>query len=108
VVGVGNIYCSESLFRAGVDPRTPAGKISLPRCERLAQAIRATLSDALESGGSTLRDYVGASGEPGAYFAIHAAVYERAAQPCKVCGTPIRRLVQGQRATYFCPHCQKR
>jgi formamidopyrimidine-DNA glycosylase len=108
VVGVGNIYCSESLFRAGIDPRAPAGKISLPRCERLAQAIRATLSDALESGGSTLRDYVGASGEPGAYFAIHAAVYERAGQPCKVCGTPIRRLVQGQRATYFCPHCQKR
>ncbi|MGN6581552.1 MAG: bifunctional DNA-formamidopyrimidine glycosylase/DNA-(apurinic or apyrimidinic site) lyase [Bordetella sp.] len=108
VVGVGNIYCSESLFRAGIDPRTPAGKISLPRCERLAEAIRATLSDALESGGSTLRDYVGASGEPGAYFAIHAAVYERAGQPCKVCGTPIRRLVQGQRATYFCPRCQKR
>lgn len=108
VVGVGNIYCSESLFRAGIDPRAPAGKISLPRCERLAQAIRATLSDALESGGSTLRDYVGASGEPGAYFAIHAAVYERAGQPCKVCGTPIRRLVQGQRASYFCPHCQKR
>ena len=108
VVGVGNIYCSESLFRAGIDPRAPAGKISLPRCERLAQAIRATLSDALESGGSTLRDYVGASGEPGAYFAIHAAVYERAGQPCKVCGTPIRRLVQGQRATYFCPRCQKR
>jgi formamidopyrimidine-DNA glycosylase len=108
VVGVGNIYCSESLFRAGIDPRTPAGKISLPRCERLAEAICATLSDALESGGSTLRDYVGASGEPGAYFAIHAAVYERAGQPCKVCGTPIRRLVQGQRATYFCPRCQKR
>lgn len=108
VVGVGNIYCSESLFRAGIDPRTPAGKVSLPRCERLADAIRATLADALESGGSTLRDYVGASGEPGAYFAIHAAVYERAGQPCKVCGTPVKRLVQGQRATYFCPHCQKR
>ncbi|HEY0296763.1 MAG TPA: bifunctional DNA-formamidopyrimidine glycosylase/DNA-(apurinic or apyrimidinic site) lyase [Bordetella sp.] len=108
VVGVGNIYCSESLFRAGIDPRTPAQKVSLPRCERLAGAIRATLADALESGGSTLRDYVGASGEPGAYFAIHAAVYERAGQPCKVCGTPIRRMVQGQRATYFCPQCQKR
>ena len=108
VVGVGNIYCSESLFRAGIAPRTPAGKLSLPRCERLAEAIRATLADALEAGGSTLRDYVGASGEPGAYFAIHAAVYERAGQPCKVCGTPIRRLVQGQRATYYCPSCQKR
>jgi formamidopyrimidine-DNA glycosylase len=108
VVGVGNIYCSESLFRAGIDPRTPAQRVSLARCERLAEAIRATLSDALDSGGSTLRDYVGASGEPGAYFAIRAAVYERAGQPCKVCGTPIRRMVQGQRATYFCPHCQKR
>ncbi|WP_033840085.1 zinc finger domain-containing protein, partial [Bordetella bronchiseptica] len=76
--------------------------------DRLAAAIRATLSDALDSGGSTLRDYVGASGEPGAYFAIHAAVYERAGLPCRACGTPIRRLVQGQRATYFCPSCQKR
>ncbi|AIT25135.1 formamidopyrimidine-DNA glycosylase [Bordetella holmesii 44057] len=108
VVGVGNIYASESLFRAGIDPRLPAGKLSGPRCERLAHAVRATLTDALASGGSTLRDYVGASGEPGTYFAIHAAVYERAGQPCRVCGTPIRRIVQGQRATYFCPHCQKR
>lgn len=108
VVGVGNIYASESLFRAGIDPRTPAGRLSRPRCQRLAEAIQATLADALASGGSTLRDYVGASGEPGAYFAIHAAVYERAGQPCRACGTTIRRLVQGQRATYFCPRCQKR
>ncbi|AEE68314.1 bifunctional DNA-formamidopyrimidine glycosylase/DNA-(apurinic or apyrimidinic site) lyase [Bordetella pertussis] len=108
VVGVGNIYASESLFRAGIDPRTAAQRVSAARCDRLAAAIRATLSDALDSGGSTLRDYVGASGEPGAYFAIHAAVYERAGLPCRVCGTPIRRLVQGQRATYFCPSCQKR
>ena len=108
VVGVGNIYASESLFRAGIDPRTPAQRISRPRCERLAQMIRATLSDALASGGSTLRDYVGAGGEPGSYFAIHAAVYERGGKPCRVCATPIRRLVQGQRATYFCPVCQRR
>ncbi len=108
VVGVGNIYASECLFRAGIDPRLAAGRVSRPRCERLAQAIRATLTDALESGGSTLRDYVNATGEPGAYFAIHAAVYERAGQPCRICGTPIRRIIQGQRATYFCPHCQKR
>lgn len=108
VVGVGNIYASESLFRAGIDPRLAAGKVSRPRCDKLAAAIRLTLTDALESGGSTLRDYVGASGEPGAYFTIHAAVYERAGQPCRLCGTPIRRIVQGQRATYFCPHCQKR
>jgi len=108
VVGVGNIYASESLFRAGIDPRTPAGRLSRPRCERLADMIRATLADALTSGGSTLRDYVGASGEPGAYFQIHAAVYEREGLPCRVCGTLIRRLVQGQRATYFCPACQRR
>ncbi len=108
VVGVGNIYASESLFRAGIDPRLPAGKVSRPRCDRLAEAVRATLADALASGGSTLRDYVGATGEPGAYFAIHGAVYEHAGQPCRICGSPIRRIVQGQRATYFCPHCQKR
>ncbi|AUL46089.1 DNA-formamidopyrimidine glycosylase [Bordetella trematum] len=108
VVGVGNIYASECLFRAGIDPRLAAGRVSRPRCERLAQAIRATLTDALESGGSTLRDYVNATGEPGAYFAIHAAVYERAGQPCRLCDTPIRRIIQGQRATYFCPRCQKR
>jgi len=107
VVGVGNIYASESLFRARIHPRTPARRLSPARCERLAQAIRATLADALEAGGTTLRDYVGAGGEPGSYFDIHAAVYEREGQPCRVCGTPIRRLVQGQRATYYCPRCQK-
>ena len=73
----------------------------------MAAAIVDTLNDALDSGGSTLRDYVGASGEPGAYFTIHAAVYERGGLPCKVCSTPIRRLVQGQRATYYCPVCQR-
>jgi len=108
VVGVGNIYASESLFRAGIDPRTPAGRVSRARCARLADMVRATLADALASGGSTLRDYVGASGQPGSYFEIHAAVYERAGRPCRVCGTPIRRLVQGQRATYYCPTCQRR
>ncbi|WP_459615692.1 bifunctional DNA-formamidopyrimidine glycosylase/DNA-(apurinic or apyrimidinic site) lyase [Bordetella sp. 2513F-2] len=108
VVGVGNIYASESLFRAGIDPRTPAQRLSRPRCQRLADSIRATLADALASGGSTLRDYVGAGGEPGSYFEIHAAVYERQGQPCRLCATPIRRLVQGQRATYYCPACQRR
>jgi formamidopyrimidine-DNA glycosylase len=107
VVGVGNIYASESLFRAGIHPRTPARRLSLARCERLAQAIRQTLEDALASGGSTLRDYVGAGGEPGSYFTIHAAVYERAGQPCRVCATPIRRIVQGQRASYYCVKCQR-
>ena len=107
VVGVGNIYASESLFRARINPKTPANKLSRARCDRLADMVRATLADALTSGGSTLRDYVGATGEPGAYFEIHAAVYERAGQPCRVCGTPIKRIVQGQRATYYCPKCQK-
>ncbi len=107
VVGVGNIYASESLFRARIHPATPAGRLSLLRCERLAQAVRATLGDALDSGGSTLRDYVNSDSEPGAYFDIHAAVYERGGLPCKVCATPIRRIVQGQRATYYCPRCQR-
>ena len=107
VVGVGNIYASESLFRARINPKTPANKLSAARCERLADMVRATLADALTSGGSTLRDYVGATGEPGAYFQIHAAVYEREGQPCRVCTTPIRRFVQGQRATYYCPKCQR-
>lgn len=108
VVGVGNIYASEALFKAGIDPRLPAGALSRRRCGRLADAIRETLSQALESGGSTLRDYVNATGEPGAYFTLHAAVYERSGQPCGRCATPIRRIVQGQRATYFCPRCQRR
>ena len=107
VVGAGNIYASESLFRARIHPKTQAARVSLARCSRLVEAIRSTLSDALESGGSTLRDYVNATGEAGAYFTLHAAVYERAGEPCRVCQTAIKRIVQGQRATYFCPTCQK-
>jgi len=107
VVGVGNIYASESLFQARIHPKTKAGRLSLARCERLVQAVKNTLSAALDSGGSTLRDYVNATGEPGAYFTLHAAVYERAGEPCRVCGAPIKRMVQGQRATYFCAQCQK-
>ena len=108
VVGVGNIYASESLFLAGIDPRLPGARVSRPRSARLHAAILQTLSQALKSGGSTLRDYVNAQGAPGAYFTLHAAVYEREGQPCPRCATPIRRIVQGQRATYFCPGCQKR
>ena len=85
-----------------------AGQQAVARPLRPAGRVRArTLADALTSGGSTLRDYVGATGEPGAYFEIHAAVYEREGQPCRVCGTQIKRIVQGQRATYYCPKCQK-
>jgi formamidopyrimidine-DNA glycosylase len=107
VVGVGNIYASESLFRARIHPKTPGSRLSLQRCARLVEAVRSTLKDALESGGSTLRDYVNATGEPGAYFSLHAAGYEKAGQPCQRCQSTIRRIVQGQRATYYCPGCQK-
>lgn len=107
VVGVGNIYASECLFRARINPKTPAQRLSMMRCERLAVAVRETLADALASGGSTLRDYVSATGEPGSYFEIYAAVYERGGQPCRACATPIKRIMQGQRATYYCPKCQR-
>lgn len=106
VVGVGNIYASESLFRAGIRPTTPAGRISLARYERLADAIRATLSDAITLGGSTLRDFIGSDGASG-YFQLQAFVYDRAGEPCRVCGTPIRQIVQGQRSTFYCPTCQR-
>ena len=107
VVGVGNIYASESLFRAGIDPRVPARRVSAARYARLADAIRNVLSEAIAVGGSTLRDFVGADGAQG-YFMADAKVYERAGQPCRICGAPIARVVQGQRATYFCRRCQRR
>ncbi|UOD50777.1 bifunctional DNA-formamidopyrimidine glycosylase/DNA-(apurinic or apyrimidinic site) lyase [Orrella daihaiensis] len=108
VVGVGNIYASESLFRAKIHPELPAGRLTRQQASRLVPAIVQTLNDALNSGGSTLRDYVNASGEAGAYFTLHASVYERDGQTCRVCGSKIKRIVQGQRATYFCPRCQRR
>ncbi|MGI4857685.1 MAG: bifunctional DNA-formamidopyrimidine glycosylase/DNA-(apurinic or apyrimidinic site) lyase [Janthinobacterium lividum] len=106
VVGVGNIYASESLFRAGIRPTLAAGKVSRARYERLVVAVRDILAKAIEKGGSTLRDFIGSSGESG-YFQIEHAVYDRAGQPCRVCGTPIRKIVQGQRSTFFCPVCQR-
>lgn len=106
VVGVGNIYCSEALFLAGIDPRTPAGQVGPVRCARLVEAIRTVLLRALAAGGSTLRDYRDAHGQGGAFQTL-ARVYDRAGAPCLQCGTPIRRLVQGQRATYWCPRCQR-
>ncbi|MCA3218988.1 MAG: bifunctional DNA-formamidopyrimidine glycosylase/DNA-(apurinic or apyrimidinic site) lyase [Burkholderiales bacterium] len=106
VVGVGNIYASESLFRAGINPKLPARRIGPARCELLAAAIRAVLAEAIEVGGSTLRDFRSARGEEG-YFMVDALVYDRGGQPCKRCGTPIRKLVQGQRATYYCVRCQR-
>ncbi|RZT38761.1 bifunctional DNA-formamidopyrimidine glycosylase/DNA-(apurinic or apyrimidinic site) lyase [Cupriavidus agavae] len=105
VVGVGNIYCSESLFRAGIRPTTPAGRISLARYEKLAVAVRETLAEAIARGGSTLRDFVHSDGSTG-YFQLDCFVYDRAGEPCRVCGTPIRQIVQGQRSTFYCPYCQ--
>jgi formamidopyrimidine-DNA glycosylase len=106
IVGVGNIYASESLFLAGVDPRKLAGSLSAARCARLAAAIKRTLRTAIRAGGSSLRDFVGSDGAQG-YFQQRAWVYGRAGQKCRRCGTAIRRIVQAQRATYFCPACQK-
>jgi formamidopyrimidine-DNA glycosylase len=108
VVGVGNIYASESLFRAGIHPLLPAARLGLARCERLVPAIQAVLAEAIDAGGSTLRNFIGADGSPGYFTAVGARVYDRAGLPCKVCGTPIRRLLQGQRATFYCPKCQRR
>ena len=105
VVGVGNIYASESLFRAGIHPRLPAGKLSARKSGELAAAIKLTLRAAIKAGGSSLRDFVGSDGSRG-YFQQRYFVYDRAGEPCRACGGPIRRIVQGQRATYFCPRCQ--
>jgi len=105
IVGVGNIYASESLFLAGVDPRKAAGSLSAERSARLAAAIKRTLRTAIRAGGSSLRDFVGSDGAQG-YFQRRAWVYDRAGQQCRRCGTGIRRIVQAQRATYFCPRCQ--
>jgi formamidopyrimidine-DNA glycosylase len=107
VVGAGNIYACEALFSAGIDPRTRSDRLSRPRCERLAQAVRLTLRDALALGGSTLRDFRDAHGMAG-QFQLQANVYGRAGEACRVCDTPVRRIVQGQRSTFFCPCCQKR
>lgn len=105
IVGVGNIYASESLFRAGIKPGTQAGRLSLARCAKLATAVRETLLDAIKAGGSTLRDFVGSDGAPG-YFQHEANVYGRAGQPCRRCGAPIRHTTQSQRSTFWCPRCQ--
>ncbi|MFZ2308523.1 MAG: bifunctional DNA-formamidopyrimidine glycosylase/DNA-(apurinic or apyrimidinic site) lyase [Rhodoferax sp.] len=106
VVGVGNIYASEALFLAGIRPTTRASRLSKPRAARLHQAIRQVLARAVEKGGSTLRDFSNAHGESG-YFQLEAMVYGRDGLACKVCGTPIKAIRQGQRSTFFCPQCQK-
>jgi formamidopyrimidine-DNA glycosylase len=107
VVGAGNIYACEALFTAGIDPRTRGNSLSRPRCERLAAAVRDTLTRALELGGTTLRDFRDAHGTAGD-FQNEARVYGREGEPCRCCGARVRRLVQSGRASYFCPRCQRR
>ena len=106
VVGVGNIYASEALFRARVRPRRSASSLTRLEAQRLARAIRAVLTVAIRAGGTTLRDYVGADGNPG-YFRQKLYVYERKGEPCRRCRTPVRAITQGQRSSYYCPACQK-
>jgi formamidopyrimidine-DNA glycosylase len=106
VVGVGNIYASEALFLAGIRPTLRASRISRRRAERLRFAVRQVLERAVAQGGSTLRDFSNAHGEAG-LFQLEAMVYDRAGQPCRVCAASIKSIRQGQRATYYCPHCQK-
>ncbi len=107
VVGAGNIYACEALYQAGIDPRTRSDRISRPRADRLAAAIRAVLARAVDLGGSTLRDFRDAHGMAGA-FQLEAGVYGRAGEKCRRCDGTVRRIVQGGRASYFCPACQRR
>jgi formamidopyrimidine-DNA glycosylase len=106
VVGVGNIYANEALFRAGIKPQLAAGKLSRARCERLAAEIRATLNESIALGGSSLRDYVDSDGKQG-YFQQHYWVYGRTNEACRKCGTAIKQIKQGQRSSFFCPVCQR-
>ncbi len=106
VVGVGNIYACEALFRAGIRPTVRANRLGRVRVARLHQSIRDVLARAVQQGGSTLRDFSSASGDAG-HFQLEAAVYGRAGQACPVCATPISLLRQGQRSTYFCHSCQR-
>jgi formamidopyrimidine-DNA glycosylase len=106
VVGVGNIYASESLFQARINPKTPAHRIGPVRYERLALAIREILAAAIEQGGSSLRDFINVNGQSG-YFQQNYFTYARTGEPCRICNTPIRQIVQGQRSTFYCPNCQK-
>ncbi|WP_410499554.1 bifunctional DNA-formamidopyrimidine glycosylase/DNA-(apurinic or apyrimidinic site) lyase [Chitinibacter sp. S2-10] len=105
VVGVGNIYASESLFRARINPTRTGMSLTPTDIAVLCEQIKATLLEAIAAGGSTLRDYVDSDGKAG-YFMINSYVYGRAGQPCRICGTPINQLRQGQRATFYCPQCQ--
>jgi len=106
VVGIGNIYASEALFRAGINPKRSAGKISFTRIEKLVDAIKITLHAAIKEGGTTLRDFTGISGQPG-YFAQKLLVYGRTGEPCPQCNEAVKQFVQQSRSTFYCPNCQK-
>jgi len=105
VVGVGNIYASESLFKAGINPKRKAGSVSLIRFKKLVDAIKVTLRDSIEQGGTTLKDFTGGDGQPG-YFAQKLLVYGRAGEPCTVCSKPIKKIMQQARSTFYCSQCQ--
>ena len=107
VVGVGNIYASESLFRAGIHPETPTKQLTLLQCEKLVKEIKATLNDSLNAGGSSLRDFFGADGSPG-YFQQEYFVYSRTNEVCKICTNLIKNIRLGQRSTFYCENCQPR
>jgi formamidopyrimidine-DNA glycosylase len=106
VVGVGNIYASESLFRARISPKKAANKLTRKQCDALVIEIKSTLQDALKAGGSSLKDFFGADGNPG-YFQQSYFVYGRTGEPCRECGKPIQTIRQGQRSTFYCASCQR-
>lgn len=106
VVGVGNIYATEALFKAGISPKRAAGNVALARYVRLEQAIRAVLAEAIDQGGTTLRDFVGGTGDAG-YFSLSLQAYGREGQACTACGTQMKGVRLGQRATVYCPMCQR-
>jgi len=106
VVGVGNIYASESLFLSGINPQKAAGKVTKAKFEVLIKCIKEVLAKAIKDGGTTLKDFTGSDGKPG-YFAQQLRVYGRAGEPCLTCKKPIKQITQGQRSTFYCPTCQK-
>jgi formamidopyrimidine-DNA glycosylase len=106
VAGLGNIYVCEALHRARISPRRAAGRLSAAAVERLVEAVHRVIGEAIEAGGSTLRDFARPDGELG-YFSKRFAVYDRERQPCHECGVPIRRVVQGARSTFYCAKCQR-
>ena len=107
VVGVGNIYASESLFHAGIHPATPAQTLSMPRIKKLVTSVKNVLLKSIEQGGTTLRDFLRENGQPG-YFRQDLSVYEREGQLCKKCNSAIIKITQAQRSSYYCPSCQKK